>query len=146
MGTYESTCLTAENLTAETYEFTDEVLFNAFNATPLLCAIDVGKNVTEEFELISIWALFEPVLLEHVVNITNCISAGDEAAVQVCTRREQLASRDTYILFLAAVNEVRILNIEKEMRRKMYLCFRDFCRLAKKLKRKLFNYFYPNAV
>lgn len=111
LETYERTCLSAGKLTAETYEFTEEVPFNGTGATPLLCAIDVGKNVTDEFGLSLIWALFEPVLQEHVANITNCTSVGDEAAVQACTRRERLAGRDTFVVFLAAVKEVRVFNI-----------------------------------
>lgn len=81
------------------------------HAAPLRCAIAAGKNVTDEFELNSIWVVFEPTFLEHVANITNC--AGD--GVDACVTREQLAARTTYLQFLAAVGEVRVLNIEKNV-------------------------------
>lgn len=78
------------------------------NGTGILpCAIEVGKNVTEQYELATVWEVFEPVLLGHLENITSCASAGNEEAVQACIAKERKSARRTYMEFLAAVKEVR---------------------------------------
>lgn len=72
----------------------------------LTCAIQVGQNVTQEFNLTVVWDFFEPTLTEHLANLTNCSSAGDNDAVQACLRAESLAANATYFDFVATVNEV----------------------------------------
>lgn len=114
--------------TTETYEttVTVESQRNHHNLTNWSCAIEVGKNVTDEFELNWIWVVFDPIFLEHLANITNCSSDGDADTVQACTEREQLATRATYVEFLASVREVRLLSIEKKCFGKCIFVFASF--------------------
>lgn len=72
----------------------------------LACAIEVGQNVTTEFGLATIWESFEPLLLVHLANVTDCPNAGDADAIQVCFDRESEAALVTYSEFLDRVREV----------------------------------------
>lgn len=72
----------------------------------MACAIEVGRNVTTEFELEAIWEVYEPTLQSHLENVTNCLSAGDNATIQICFDDETQAAVATYREFVAAVKVV----------------------------------------
>lgn len=72
----------------------------------LACTIEVGKNVTQEYELVVIWEAYEPQLLAHLANFTSCPSAGDADAVEACYNNEVQASNETLRDFLATVRNV----------------------------------------
>lgn len=83
----------------ETVESDDETR-NPQLIALLACAIEVGQNVTEKNDLGTIWELYEPVLREHLRNLTNC--ADDEE----CFSSEITAANTTWFQFLGAVEEV----------------------------------------
>lgn len=70
------------------------------------CAIEAGKNVTEEYGLDEIWLVYELPLQQHLVNLLNCASAESEEAVTDCYWAEIPAIDATYIAFLGAVKKV----------------------------------------
>lgn len=85
---------------------TNNSTFNESLYARLVCAIEAGKNVTEEYELSDIWEINEPVLQGHLENLTNCASAGSQEDIQNCYYAEIPALDATYSAFLAAVKEV----------------------------------------
>lgn len=75
----------------------------------LACAIEVGENVTNDFDLGAIYQSFEARLLNHLANVTDCPNAGDADAIQACFDRESQAAMVTYRAFVSRVREVSII-------------------------------------
>lgn len=51
-------------------------------AAVLECAINIAVNVSEEFEIYSVWEKYEPTIDTHLANIKECPSIGDPELVQ----------------------------------------------------------------
>lgn len=77
----------------------------------LTCTIEVGKNVTEEYELVVIWEAYEPQLLVHLANFTSCATTGDADAVEACYNNEVHATNETLRNFLATVRDVSSIHL-----------------------------------
>lgn len=72
----------------------------------LTCAIGAGGDVTQEFELDTVWGEYEPKLVAHLNNLLECANAEDENAVQTCFATEVPVANATFFEFLGAVGEV----------------------------------------
>lgn len=72
----------------------------------LRCSLKVAENVTKKYYLHIIWNAFEAKFVNHLENITNCATGGDQEAVQACYIWETKDANNTYNEFLATVRTV----------------------------------------
>lgn len=76
----------------------------------LACTIEVGRNITQEYDLVVIWESYEPQLLLHLEYFTGCPSAGDADAVEACYNNEVQATNETLRDFLDTVRNVSTID------------------------------------
>lgn len=90
------------------YELDDETSLNGtIDYVALMnCSIEISRNVTEEYNLTSIWNAYEPTILGHLANFQNCASIVDSEAAQTCLNVEIPAANETMRVFVGTVRAV----------------------------------------
>lgn len=78
-------------------------------AAVLACAIEIGQNVTQEYDMSWLWGIYEPDLLLQSENVKNCSEVSDKTAVLACFNKvsQPPAILITYGDFLLEVKAVR---------------------------------------